>query len=144
MPRLTDALQRRPGCRPAGVRHGFTLIELLVVIAIIAILASLLLPALTRAKEHARRVICIANLHSIGLGVVNYALDYDGGIPPLWSHNDRMISPVHTQMAYWEGGFAEGYRGVNQLVFRRPGGDGAPFQVDAAALPPVAEDPYLG
>ena len=63
-------------------RSGFSLIELLVVIAIIAILAALLLPALSRSKEQGQRVACINNLKQLSLAWVMYADDHDGVLPP--------------------------------------------------------------
>jgi len=63
-------------------RVGFTLIELLVVISIIALLIGLLLPALKKAKESARRAICLSNLRQISNGLHVYANEFDGRFPP--------------------------------------------------------------
>lgn len=62
-------------------RRAFTLIELLVVISIIGVLASLLLPALGRAKRSARSAACLSNLHQIGLALDMYVQDNDDRLP---------------------------------------------------------------
>ena len=62
-------------------KRGFTLIELLVVIAIIAMLAALLLPALSRSKQRARRTVCVNHLKQLALATVMYVMDNDSYYP---------------------------------------------------------------
>ena len=107
------------GCRPGPCRRGrsaFTLVELLVVIAIIAILASLLLPALVRAKEKANVAKVHVELYGVGLALEMYADDHAGQLPPVRVNCNSDLSTHWCQFPVELAD--EGYlpRGTNQVM----------------------------
>ena len=95
----------------ARLQGAFTLIELLVVIAIIAILAGLLLPALSRAKEAGRRISCVNNIRQLALSCTMYVDDHNGKFPA------RTVGqPVSGQPnPRWPGALRDGYKDLRIL-----------------------------
>lgn len=75
-------------------KYRFTLIELLIVIAIIAILASMLMPALGRARSSAKRIACVATLKQLGAGLLMYASDWNGFFPQKGQNADGYAWPL--------------------------------------------------
>ena len=112
-----------------GLSSGFTLVELLVVISIIALLVSILLPALGSAREAARATVCATNLRSLGFAIVYYADDNNNFLPPgfgfynmtgtAWENNNYWATAI-SKYIDMDSGVYHGESGVMHCPTKRP------------------------
>ncbi len=78
---MNDASKRGRHTKASPLNRAFTLVELLVVVSIIALLVSILLPSLKKAREQTKATVCLSNLRALGQGIMLYATEYDGRLP---------------------------------------------------------------
>jgi prepilin-type N-terminal cleavage/methylation domain-containing protein len=113
---------------------AFTLIELLVVIAIIAILAAILFPVFSRAREKARQSTCLSNVRQINLGLQQYTQDYDERFP---------VDLPEADQTYWQGYPCQPTgSGTPIPTVPDPGGTGSHFVNCPIRFTPWTTQPY--
>ena len=100
-------MDRNSAGAPGNRTRSFTLIELLVVVAIISILASMLLPAIQKARAKAHASLCSSNLNQFGKAVLNYVDEYGNFMPPHWNDatSDNWHRGVFIARAYYKNNF---------------------------------------
>ncbi len=115
--------------RRSSASRGFTLVELLVVIAIIALLISILLPSLAKAREQAKNAKCLANLRDLGSGAFAYAMEDTRGylVPIHWRAVGALFgsqgsAPMGSGGAYLQGDIQWGGKGGNPTLFNEDNG----------------------
>lgn len=117
--RSTGQRRRRRKQHHQQQREGFTLVELLVVIGIIALLISILLPALSRAREAANTIKCASNLRSVGQGMAQYVTENKNTYPPAYFYDGMRITGSAPSGVETPTGATSGYVHWSSLIYKR-------------------------